>query len=532
MKNIKHLIQVKQGSLKTKVVIATIIMGIALVSLGGISNLNYNSSTSSADKYIQVFGSAVKQPVLVYKTQYGVTTSSVSIRTGASDTYSTQGTFANKTNLSILATCGSFYKVSYSGKTGYVSNQYVRITAKPVVVVTPPTVYKIQYCVATGDGISIRTGAGIQYTWQGSFALGTKINIIGTAGSFYKVSYSGKTGYVSNQYVKIIANPVVVTPVQVTAVSLNKSTDTLIAGDTDNLTSTITPNNAVNKDVTWTSSNASIATVDNIGKVKAVSAGTATIIATTVDGSKIATCIVTVNSSITDNTVITSKFTDPTFKTEVYSLIGKIDTAPILYSDVKNIKAVNLFYLNISSLNGIEYFTGLTQLACYNTQLRTLDISKNTALTSLWCGCNKLTTLDVSKNTALTYLDFTSNYLKTLDISKNKALTYLDFASNQLTTLDISKNKALISLACGSNQLKTLDVSKNTALYDLNCYNNQLTTLDISKNTALTSLVCYNNQLTTLYSIKNDWDIANYRPQYTDSTHTTTTDSLVITIKK
>jgi len=86
--------------------------------------------------------------------------------------------------------------------------QYVNISTNPVVVVTPPTVYKIQYGVAIGDGISIRTGAGTQYSWQGSFALGTKINILGTAGSFYKVSYSGITGYVSNQYVKITARPV------------------------------------------------------------------------------------------------------------------------------------------------------------------------------------------------------------------------------------------------------------------------------------------------------------------------------------
>ncbi|HEY8803629.1 MAG TPA: SH3 domain-containing protein [Clostridium sp.] len=71
--------------------------------------------------------------------------------------------------------------------------------------VTPSTEYKNQYGVATGDGISIRTGAGTQYSWQGSFALRTKINILGTAGSFYKVRYSGITGYVSNQYIKTTA---------------------------------------------------------------------------------------------------------------------------------------------------------------------------------------------------------------------------------------------------------------------------------------------------------------------------------------
>jgi len=88
-------------------------------------------------------------------------------------------------------------------KTNFAKAKTVPFAAKPVAVVTPSTVYKTQYGVATGDGISIRTGAGTQYSWQGSFALGTKINILGTAGSFYKVRYSGITGYVSNQYVKI-----------------------------------------------------------------------------------------------------------------------------------------------------------------------------------------------------------------------------------------------------------------------------------------------------------------------------------------
>lgn len=62
MKSIKISTQFKQGSLKTKVVIATTIMSIALVSVGGINNVIYNNSKSSVGKYIQVFGS-------VYTTQ-------------------------------------------------------------------------------------------------------------------------------------------------------------------------------------------------------------------------------------------------------------------------------------------------------------------------------------------------------------------------------------------------------------------------------------------------------------------------------
>ena len=153
MKNIKLLTQLKKASLKKKVVVVTTIMGIALVSIG-INNVNYNKSTSSANKYVQVLGSVVKQPV-VAKVQYGVTTSIVNIRTGASTTSSIQGKLANKTEIKILEKKDDFYKVSYSGKTGYVSSQYVKIIAKPAAVVTAQTVSKVQYGVTTSDRKSV-----------------------------------------------------------------------------------------------------------------------------------------------------------------------------------------------------------------------------------------------------------------------------------------------------------------------------------------------------------------------------------------
>lgn len=62
-----------------------------------------------------------------------------------------------------------------------------------------------------------------------------------------------------------------------------------------NLYATVSPANATNKTVTWKSSNPSVATVDQNGKVTAVSNGTANITVTTQDGNKTATCKVTVN---------------------------------------------------------------------------------------------------------------------------------------------------------------------------------------------------------------------------------------------
>ena len=83
--------------------------------------------------------------------------------------------------------------------------------------------------------------------------------------------------------------------IHVTGVSLNKSETTLTVGGTETLTATITPDNATNKAVMWSSDNESVATVTN-GVVTAVGAGTATIISTTQDGGKTATCVVTVTA--------------------------------------------------------------------------------------------------------------------------------------------------------------------------------------------------------------------------------------------
>ncbi len=84
--------------------------------------------------------------------------------------------------------------------------------------------------------------------------------------------------------------------VDATGVSLDKSALTLRKGTSGTLTATVSPTNATNKAVTWTSSNPGIATVSN-GTVTAVAKGTTTIIATTANG-KVATATVTVTNPV------------------------------------------------------------------------------------------------------------------------------------------------------------------------------------------------------------------------------------------
>ena len=80
-------------------------------------------------------------------------------------------------------------------------------------------------------------------------------------------------------------------PIAVTTVTLSHSSLTLTSGESATLTATVSPYNATDKTVVWSSTDPSVATVSN-GKVTALSVGRTTIIATcgTVNGE----CVVTV----------------------------------------------------------------------------------------------------------------------------------------------------------------------------------------------------------------------------------------------
>ena len=86
------------------------------------------------------------------------------------------------------------------------------------------------------------------------------------------------------------------TTVNVTGITLSQTEAAMtVGGETLTLTATVAPDDATDKTVTWTTSNADIATVEN-GVVTAVAVGTATITVTTTDGSFTATCAITVTA--------------------------------------------------------------------------------------------------------------------------------------------------------------------------------------------------------------------------------------------
>lgn len=199
-----------------------------------------------------------------------------------------------------------------------------------------------------------------------------------------------------------------------------------------------------------------------------------------------------VNPTNTIEMMSVVSFPDPNFEAAVRETINK-PTGDITRNDVVGVTVLDVAKRGIADLSGIEYFTALKTLYCYNNVLTTLDVSKNTALITVSCYGNRITTLNVSGNTALAELDCSKNQLTVLDISKNTALTFLNCHINQLISLDVSNNTALETLSCTDNQFTVLELSNNKALTKLWCGGNQLTSLDLSANNALTALWCENN---------------------------------------
>jgi uncharacterized protein YjdB len=129
--------------------------------------------------------------------------------------------------------------------------------------------------------------------------------------------------------------------VSVTGVSLDKSSVSLVVGSRETLTATITPTGATNKNITWSSSNESAATVSG-GVVTAVAAGNAVITVTTADGGYQAGCAVTVS-----NTAIS--VTGVSLKSSTYLVIGGAETlfANVIPANATN-KAVSWNSSNVS----------------------------------------------------------------------------------------------------------------------------------------------------------------------------------------
>ena len=180
------------------------------------------------------------------------------------------------------------FTVALSAGLEYVSHQ---------ILVSTSDYMMSNYDVATGVfGCAVTTnGKSVAFNVLKLTLKAKDTNVGENSISLTNVTISNVAGDANLNYATTVA-PVTVTTsvpvVAVTSVTVSSKTLNLEVGQTRTLTATVTPGNATDKTVTWTSSNDKVATVVD-GTVAAVGEGTATITATAANGKK-DTCKVTV----------------------------------------------------------------------------------------------------------------------------------------------------------------------------------------------------------------------------------------------
>lgn len=167
------------------------------VSYGGQTGWVHNdylqqaSTSSSTDKPTTVTPS----------TTTAQTTVNLNLRSSKSTKTTVLMTIPKGKTVTVLAVEGSWSKVKYGSKTGYVANTYLTTsgTATPT---TPSTEQSINQQFVTTADLNVRQGAGIGYALVTTIPNGTVVKATKQSGSWYYVTYNGKSGYVSAGYLK------------------------------------------------------------------------------------------------------------------------------------------------------------------------------------------------------------------------------------------------------------------------------------------------------------------------------------------
>lgn len=137
------------------------------------------------------------------------TTANLNLRTGASTKHKILVSIPKGKEIQYLSKSGSWYKVKYGSKTGWVSSAYVKKTtvkataSKPKAPATPKaSSVKTVSKYTTTTNLNLRSGASTKHKHLVTIPKGKEIKYISKSGTWFKVSYGTKTGWVSSAYVK------------------------------------------------------------------------------------------------------------------------------------------------------------------------------------------------------------------------------------------------------------------------------------------------------------------------------------------
>ncbi|MCL2152040.1 MAG: S8 family serine peptidase [Oscillospiraceae bacterium] len=261
-----------------------------------------------------------------------------------------------------------------------------------------------------------------------------------------------------------------VTFVPVEDIALSNSSMDVRKRESLAIKATISPSNATNKRVRFSSNNPAVASVTSSGMVTGIADGTAVVTAVSMYDSTIrADCVITVSGELPQ-----VNFTDMVFKQVVISALQQLFMSmpgedprkyidytlesEIYPDDVQKLPKLSMSHRNIENLDGIEYFTNLVLLECLGNSISEIDVSMLPSLTTLICSDNMLANLDFDPENDWETMIIDHNYLNVspgstlrdkLDIVEQKAaicqytpqLTYVHTNGITLSDTVISMNK-------------------------------------------------------------------------------------------
>lgn len=209
--------------------------------------------------------------------------------------------------------------------------------------------------------------------------------------------------------------------------------------------------------------------------------------------------------NISENTAVTS--IDLSNSTKLHDFNGA--NCPKLEKAVlpEGVKEVYIYISGLKEFDAAKY-PKLEVLKLFDTQVTSIDVSKNPNLKELDLSDDKLTSgIDVTNCPELTYLNVNRTGISKLDVSKNTKLEKLYISGNDgIELVGLDKLSSLLSLEADHCGLTKIDVSKNTNLEFLKIGSNSIAAIDLTGLDRLTALsgahqICYINLISNTFDL-------------------------------
>lgn len=162
-----------------------------------------------------------------------------------------------------------------------------------------------------------------------------------------------------------------------------------------------------------------------------------------------------------------TNFPDYRFRRLIGNMMDVQEGGKISNTKLAKIENIEVYNEGITTLKGIEFFTGLKSLECGENNLTELDLSENINLKEIYCEDNSISDLKLPKSNNLMYLDCSNNELDNLNLAKYDKLIDLNCSSNPINKLELTNNTLLERIDIRKTNINSLNLKNQNVLENL-----------------------------------------------------------------